>query len=121
MVELLPGLPPEPIRVALHHRTLSDLPACSAVSYEWGPNVREHVIFCNGRVLKITANLSLLLSKFRTSDSSQLLWIDAICLYFDRYQRKYHINLRFGPLFYEGFRFASRIRFYPPLHHLTFS
>jgi hypothetical protein len=80
MVELLPGIPGDPIRVALHHRTLSDLPTCSAVSYEWGSNARELVIFCNDRVLKVTANLSLLLSKFRSSDSSQLLWIDAISI-----------------------------------------
>ncbi|KAH8755468.1 heterokaryon incompatibility protein-domain-containing protein [Hyaloscypha sp. PMI_1271] len=80
MVELLPGIPGALIRVALHHRTLSDLPTCSAVSYEWGSNVRELVIFCDDRVLKVTANLSLLLSKFRSSDSSQLLWIDAICI-----------------------------------------
>ncbi|KAH8765194.1 heterokaryon incompatibility protein-domain-containing protein [Hyaloscypha finlandica] len=80
MVELLPGIPGAPIRVALHHRTLSDLPTCSAVSYEWGSNARELVIFCNDRVLKVTANLSLLLSKFRSSDSSQLLWIDAISI-----------------------------------------
>jgi hypothetical protein len=80
MVELLPGIPGDPIRVALHHRTLSDLPTCSAVSYEWGSNVRELVIFCDDRVLKVTANLLLLLSKFRSSDSSQLLWIDAICI-----------------------------------------
>jgi hypothetical protein len=80
MVELLPGIPGDPIRVALHHRTLSDLPTCSAVSYEWGSNVREHVIFCDDRVLKVTANLSLLLSKFRSLDSRQLLWIDAISI-----------------------------------------
>ncbi|PMD65593.1 uncharacterized protein K444DRAFT_659783 [Hyaloscypha bicolor E] len=80
MVELLPGIPGDPIRVALHHRTLSDLPTSSAVSYEWGSNVREHVIFCDDRVLKVTANLSLLLSKCRSLDSSQLLWIDAISI-----------------------------------------
>jgi hypothetical protein len=56
------------------------LPTYSAVSYEWGSIVREHEIFCNDRVLKVTANLSLLLSKFRTSDASQVLWIDAICI-----------------------------------------
>lgn len=80
MVELLPGMPAEPIRIVLHHGTLSGVPKCSAVSYEWGSKIREHDIFCDGRVLKVTANLSLLLSKLRTPDSSQLLWIDAICI-----------------------------------------
>ncbi|PMD19982.1 hypothetical protein NA56DRAFT_558934, partial [Hyaloscypha hepaticicola] len=40
----------------------------------------EHDIFCDGRILKVTANLSLLLTRLRTPDSSQLLWIDAICI-----------------------------------------
>lgn len=80
MVELLPGIPGEPIRVVIHHGALSDLPTYSAISYEWGSIVREHDIFCDDRVLKVTANLSLLLSKLRTSDASQVLWIDAICI-----------------------------------------
>ncbi|KAN0120187.1 HET domain containing protein [Hyaloscypha variabilis] len=80
MVELLPGTSGDPICVKIHHRTLSDMPNCSAVSYEWGSSVREHAIFCDGRTIKVTANLLLLLSKFRNSDSSRLLWIDAICI-----------------------------------------
>jgi hypothetical protein len=80
MVELLPGTPNELIRVILHHRTLSDMSTCSAVSYEWGSNVRQHEISCDGRILKVTANLALLLSKFRKPRSSQLLWIDALCI-----------------------------------------
>lgn len=36
-----------------------------------------------------------------------LLWIDALCIYLDRYRMKDCRNLRFGPLFSEGFRFAS--------------
>jgi hypothetical protein len=36
MAELLPGQLKESIRVTLRHRTLSYLPTCSAVSYEWG-------------------------------------------------------------------------------------
>jgi hypothetical protein len=30
----------------------------------------------------------------------------AVCLYIDRYRTKYRGNLRFGPPFSEGFRFA---------------
>jgi hypothetical protein len=30
--------------------------------------------------------------------------VDIVCLYVDRYQRKYHGNLRFRSLFSEGFR-----------------
>jgi hypothetical protein len=56
------------------------MPTCSAASYEWGSNVRQHEISCDGRILKVTANVALLLSKFRNPGSSQLLWIDAICI-----------------------------------------
>ena len=46
---------------------------------------------------------------FRSLKPSFPIWIDALCLYFDRYQTEYLRNLRFGPLFSEGFHFASRI------------
>jgi len=80
MVELLPGTRDEPLRVSLQHSTLFDMSMCSAASYEWGSNVRQHEISCGGRILKATANLALLLSKFRSPESSQLLWVDAICI-----------------------------------------
>jgi hypothetical protein len=35
------------------------------------------------------------------------VWIDAICLYVDQHRTKYHRNLRFGPLFSGGLRFAE--------------
>jgi hypothetical protein len=34
------------------------------------------------------------------------LWIDNLCIYFGRSRTKYRRNLRFGPLFSEGLRFA---------------
>jgi len=51
MAELLPGMPAEPIRIALHHGTLPDVPKCSAIFYEWGSKVQEHDIFYDSRVL----------------------------------------------------------------------
>ncbi|KAE9380800.1 hypothetical protein N431DRAFT_477671 [Stipitochalara longipes BDJ] len=45
-----------------------------------GDLMSENIQYSDGRVLKVTANLSLLLSKFRTFNSNQLLWIDAICI-----------------------------------------
>ena len=59
--------------------------------------------------LPVTKNLFIALRHLRRSDPSRILWIDAICIYFDRYQTKYRRNLRFGSLFSEGFGFASRI------------
>lgn len=34
---------------------------------------------------------------------TRYLWVGSLCLYVDRYQRKHHRNLRFRPLFSEGF------------------
>ena len=34
-----------------------------------------------------------------------------VCIYSDRYKKEYLRNLRFGPLFSKGFRFANRIKF----------
>jgi hypothetical protein len=80
MVELLPDTRDEPLRVSLQHSTLFDMSMCSAVSYEWDSNVRQHEISCGGRISEVTANLALLLSKVRSPESSQLLWVDAICI-----------------------------------------
>jgi hypothetical protein len=55
----------------------------------------------------VTENLFAALRSLRREIAARRIWIDAICLYVDRYQRKYHINLRFGPLFSEGFRFCK--------------
>jgi hypothetical protein len=51
MAELLPGMPAEPIRIALHHGTLPDVPKFSAIFYEWGSKVQEHDIFYDSRAL----------------------------------------------------------------------
>jgi hypothetical protein len=80
IAELLRGNVGEPIQILLHHRTLLDLSTCAAVSYEWGSDVRQHEINCEGRVIKVTRNLSNLLGKLRVRDENQLLWIDAICV-----------------------------------------
>jgi hypothetical protein len=80
IAELLRGNVGGPIQVLLHHRTLLDLSTCAAVSYEWGSNIRQHEIHCEGKVIKVASNLSNLLGKLRVRDENQLLWIDAICV-----------------------------------------
>jgi hypothetical protein len=65
--------------------------------------------------------------KRKKNDEKYLrIGVDAICTYFDRYRTEYRGNLRLGPLFSEGFRFALvgsiyRFLFIPPSSHLACS
>ena len=81
-----------------------------ALSCTWGPpklseKLEIQRIGGHRSDIYITKQLhSALLHLQRRSDFRRL-WIDQICLYVDRYQRKYRRNLRLGPLFSEGFHF----------------
>jgi hypothetical protein len=84
-----------------------------ALSYTWGDATSRTPISINGRRFSVTPNLEAVLRDLRvpkTKENRRQLrfWIDAICIYFHRYQTKYCGNLRFGPLFSRGFRFTSR-------------
>ncbi|KAI6710313.1 hypothetical protein JHW43_007165 [Diplocarpon mali] len=78
--ELLPGNPQDQINIKLLHRSLLDLPTCSAVSYAWGSTERRHEIFCEGKALAVTSNLLLFLARLRSPTECHVLWIDAICI-----------------------------------------
>ena len=93
-----------------------------AISYVWGDPAARVDIICDKKNLSITVSLRDVPRRIRLAHSILFLWADGICLYADRYQRKSHRNLRFEPLFSEGFRFASQINtwFYPPSRRLTF-
>ncbi|TRX90101.1 hypothetical protein FHL15_009020 [Xylaria flabelliformis] len=60
---------------------LTDLESYDALSYVWGdPNVREHLLVCNGHPVKITANLWSALQDIWTKWPEKRLWVDAICI-----------------------------------------
>ena len=65
MLVLVPGKVNDPIHVKLIHKVLSDIPQCSALSYEWRAPTREAEIFCNGKILKVTLNLVAALKRLR--------------------------------------------------------
>lgn len=69
MLKLLPGRDDEPIRIRLRHRPLSSMPQCEALSYEWGSPTRDHEIECEGKTLKVTANLLGALKRLRPKKS----------------------------------------------------
>ncbi|KAN0108037.1 Heterokaryon incompatibility protein (HET) domain containing protein [Hyaloscypha variabilis] len=93
MLELLPGQDDEPIQVKISHRLLADLPLREALSYEWGSPTRDREIICEGKSLKVTANLVVALTRLgpatkelehteraKGPQTSRLLWVDALCI-----------------------------------------
>jgi hypothetical protein len=63
-------------------------------------------VACNDRPLHVTPNLYDVLEELRRNRVNARWWIDAICMYPDRYRTKCCRNLRFEPQFCEGFGFA---------------
>jgi hypothetical protein len=105
--------PAEEIECTLAHVAFGDKPEYKALSYAWGDGTAKRTIQLDGTKFKVGENLAAALIYIRGLESAgekpQAILIDAICLYVGGYRRKYHRNLRFGPPFSEGFRFASRV------------
>lgn len=70
-----------------------------AISYVWGPNVKDHIIFLNGKTHQITANLSDALYQCRQADKSQVLWADSICIDQDNPKEKNHQVYMMGRIY----------------------
>jgi hypothetical protein len=58
------------------------------------------------RAINITENLHSALQNLRRPDKTHVLWVDAVCIYRDRYRSKCCRNLTFEPQFCEGVGFA---------------
>lgn len=61
-----------------------------AISYVWGSDTKDHVIFLNGKTHQITANLSTALHQCRFPDQSRALWADSICIDQNKLDEKNH-------------------------------
>jgi Heterokaryon incompatibility protein (HET) len=97
------------IRCSLSVAKLNDFPEYTAISYEWGEPEPLIDIAINRSRFSARHNLFLLLQRVRAQRmrrTTQQYWIDAICIYLDQHRNKYRRNLRFGPLFCEGFAFV---------------
>jgi hypothetical protein len=74
------------------------------ISYMWGSLEETEAITINGMPVIIGKNLAAALDRLR-SNPIYKMWVDAVCIYVNRYRTKYRGNLRIGPLISEGFRF----------------
>jgi len=75
---LQPDAGNEPLQCTLQTSTLGATPF-EAISYVWGPDVRDHEITCEGRTIPVTRNLWTVLRHVR-SDHPRVLWADSICI-----------------------------------------
>ncbi|KAE8445818.1 hypothetical protein EG329_012876 [Mollisiaceae sp. DMI_Dod_QoI] len=60
----------------------TDRPKYSALSYNWGEAKFDHIIICDGKVLKVNASLHECLKRHRQDrfEKPPLFWADAICI-----------------------------------------
>lgn len=70
-----------------------------AISYVWGPDVKDHIILLNGKTHQITANLSDALYQCRQTDKSRVLWADSICIDQDKTEEKNHQVYMMGRIY----------------------
>ncbi|KAI0839515.1 HET-domain-containing protein [Hypoxylon sp. FL0890] len=61
-----------------------------ALSYTWGTQEKTDEIIVDGKVLRITRNLRMALTKLRSPTESRCLWIDAICINQENVQERNH-------------------------------
>ena len=81
IVSVLPGRYDDPIQCRLREVPLKDTTArFLALSYCWNSSQAEEVIWCDGRPMKITANLYGALRNARATNSAVDMWIDQICV-----------------------------------------
>jgi hypothetical protein len=91
----------DPICLSLGIYHLEQPPSYQALSYTWGNPEATVPVEINGCELQVTTNLADALRQLRAK-RVELMWIDALCMYPDRYRTKCCRNLRFEPQFCEG-------------------
>lgn len=69
-----------PILCGIHHVSLSSKPKFEALSYTWGDEENQGVIFLLGKPFNARENLIAALRRLRFRSAPRLLWIDAICI-----------------------------------------
>ena len=77
---LKPGEGEQDVHCDLMEIDLNDKPEYFALSYCWGEPKFDVPIYCSGKRLSITANLTQALCRFRNISLPITLWVDAICI-----------------------------------------
>ncbi|KAF2498727.1 HET-domain-containing protein [Lophium mytilinum] len=80
LLELLPGTGRQKLEYRLVVAEIGRAPPYEAISYCWGDPTPRVDTMCNGKHLKIAANLGMALRSFRLPDRCRTLWADAVCI-----------------------------------------
>jgi hypothetical protein len=80
LLDLHPGNINQQLHGTLRPWSLDQNDNFEAISYVWGPDIRDCILeTADGRV-KITSSLSSALQRFRLQDRCRTLWADALCI-----------------------------------------
>jgi hypothetical protein len=103
LVQILPSLSAEQIvQCEISHTTTDASYEC--LSYRWGELNPEHDILLNGKLFKVRQNLFEFLEHMRlgsptSSNSNQLIWIDALCIDQSSINERNHQVAQMGAIF----------------------
>lgn len=80
LLELYSGDFGEDIKCSIRHVPLASTLEYTALSYTWGdPKIRKAIVV-DGQTLEVTVNLFDALRNLRSSQRTQTLWVDAVCI-----------------------------------------
>jgi hypothetical protein len=80
LLTLYAGQHEDDITCTLQTVLLCSSPIYEALSYAWGSPDLTQSITVDGKTLKVTNNLAVVLRYLRKSDEDVVLWVDAICI-----------------------------------------
>jgi hypothetical protein len=82
LITVLAGENDEPLECVLTHADLSTypVPEYETISYCWGDANTRDTITMNDMQLSVPASTAAALRRVRLSDSSRLIWLDAVCI-----------------------------------------
>ena len=88
ILSLLPGNRGAPLQCELHRAAVPGTispegtsgPTFEALSYAWGDGDFCQILFCNDSAIKITQSLFNALIHLRHSESTRMIWVDAVCI-----------------------------------------
>ncbi|PMD37038.1 HET-domain-containing protein [Hyaloscypha variabilis F] len=80
LLDLYPGAYNEPLSGTLRPVSLDQDNDFEAISYVWGPDVKDCAIEIEGWRINITSSLNSALKRLRLQDKTRTLWADALCI-----------------------------------------
>jgi hypothetical protein len=81
ILALEPGTSNEPLRGALQHFDLeSERRIFDALSYVWGAVIYDRTFECPTGIVMITKSLEVALQRIRSSEWTEYIWADGICI-----------------------------------------